>query len=526
MTNEFNKNYSYDRCSSRGICSVNPTTASLQEVILLYLKHTAHYGLNFIDFGIEDKTVDNLILNTISILSTNYEISENNFKMINFAFQKELPNIIEKYKGICEELKREPVTLDTEKILSTNSDINYFIKLGEKAFNKRMLSYDNNLGSFYKMIFVLVKSMTINILIYESFGKNASDEIILLFKLLNLLNNPKKDKEELKKLILEISEKDCTLMKKIRTVQEQEYGIQTQTEVSFSTIKGKAVLVVGSNLKELEQILDRFENKNIDIYTHDNMILAHTFPKFRSYSHLKGQFGQGMENCLLDFSTFPGPIILTRNSLFNIENLYRGRLYTTDFAYSKGVIQIKDDDFSEVIKSAEESRGFKTGKNCEAEIVGFSYEETVKKIYKRLEEYKFKQIIIIGIEGYNNSDKSYFKTLLNHIPDETLILSMSCCNEKTNRICLNAIYDTISVLKLAEELILNSNIPVSIFYPYCDRHTLSLIIYLNSISNGKFFIGKWNNSTINPNIIDILKTEYNIFEITTPKNDLEKLTNA
>jgi hydroxylamine reductase (hybrid-cluster protein) len=61
------------------------------------------------------------------------------------------------------------------------------------------------------------------------------------------------------------------------------------------------------------------------------MMLAHTFPKFSEYKRLKGQYGQGLENCLLDFATFPGPIILTAHSLHNIENFYRGRLFTTDY---------------------------------------------------------------------------------------------------------------------------------------------------------------------------------------------------
>ena len=90
---------------------------------------------------------------------------------------------------------------------------------------------------------------------------------------------------------------------------------------------------------------------------------------------------------------------------------------------------------------------------------------------------------------------------------------------------MNAIYDTTSVLKLSEELIKNSNRKVTIFYPYCDRHTLSVIIYTSSIIKNNIFIGRWNNSIINPNIINALKTEFNILEITTPKNDLKKFIN-
>jgi len=523
MTNESNKNYQYDRCSSRGICSINPTTSSLQEIILLYLRHAAFYELKLLEKGVSEKNISNFILNTISILSSSYEISENNFYMINYAFQKEFPKVIDYYKSLNTDEELQSEIVEIEKLLNNKFDINEYIRLGEKAFNKRIRLYDKELRSFFRIIFTLVKSIVIHILTFESFGKNIQEEFSLLLEVLNNINNQKIQKDELKKLILDISKKDCELMMKIRLAQEEEYGIQTQNNISYSTTKGKAILVVGSNLKELEQILNECEKENIDIYTHDNMILAHTFPKFKEYKNLKGQYGQGMESCLLDFSTFPGPIILTRNSLFNIENLYKGRLYTTDFAYSKGVIPINNDDFSSVIKSAKESKGFKTGKICDEAVIGFNYHQVLTEIYKRLRENHFKRILIIGIESYTESDTKYFQTLLGHVPDDTLVLSLSCCEEKVNRICLNAIYDTTSVLKLSEELIKNSNKQIAIFYPYCDRHTLSVIIYTSSLLKNNIFIGRWNNSIVNPAIIDILKTNYNVQEITTPKNDLTKL---
>ena len=87
MANEYNYGYKYDRCVSQGICSINPATSSLQEVIFLYLKIAAHYGLKLEEFGIKNKQIQNLVLNTISIMSSNYEISEVNFNTINYAFK-------------------------------------------------------------------------------------------------------------------------------------------------------------------------------------------------------------------------------------------------------------------------------------------------------------------------------------------------------------------------------------------------------------------------------------------------------
>ena len=89
MQNESNSVYQYDRCVSRGICSINPATASLQEVIIIYLKYISYYGLKLEEEGIEDKSICNFILNTISILCSNYEISQTDFYTINSSFSQE-----------------------------------------------------------------------------------------------------------------------------------------------------------------------------------------------------------------------------------------------------------------------------------------------------------------------------------------------------------------------------------------------------------------------------------------------------
>ena len=67
-------------------------------------------------------------------------------------------------------------------------------------------------------------------------------------------------------------------MKLLRNKQEERYGKQRVNEVSYSTTPAKAILVVGSNIRELEDVLEAVKNQNIDVYTHDEMMIAHTFP--------------------------------------------------------------------------------------------------------------------------------------------------------------------------------------------------------------------------------------------------------
>ena len=271
-----------------------------------------------------------------------------------------------------------------------------------------------------------MKSISINLLDLESFDKSYSEGFKTILNLLSEINLKDYDKDKLINNIVEAANVDVKVMYLLREAQEERYGIQYQNEVSFTTTPNKAVLAVGGNIRELENILDAFKDSDIDVYTHDEMMIAHTFPKFASYKNLKGQFGQGIENCLIDFATFPGPIILTKHSLHNVENLYRGLLFTTDYMTApKGVIKISDNNFSEVIASAQAAKGFKTGKICETITVGIDYEKTLESINETFKNKSFKKVFVIGLDNYSIEQKSYFEKILRLASRDTLIISFS-----------------------------------------------------------------------------------------------------
>ena len=98
MTNNFD--YQYNSCISKGICSVNPRTSSLQEVLVLYLKAASFYALKLYKNDIVDESIKNLILNTISILVSNPQFSESDFSTLSQAYNQELPRLIEMYKKV------------------------------------------------------------------------------------------------------------------------------------------------------------------------------------------------------------------------------------------------------------------------------------------------------------------------------------------------------------------------------------------------------------------------------------------
>ncbi len=523
MPNNYNDEYQYNSCISRGICSVNPKTSSLQEVLVMYLANIAHYVSKLQELGYENVGLKNLILNTISIMVSNPDFSEQDFQTSVDIFKNEFPKLVNKYTSVCSEQNITPAILQTDLEYDNKTDIIQSIREGEKANRTRSLELTEELRSLYQILFILLKSMCVNVQTLESYNKNTKEGYSVILKLLDSVNN-KLSENEILKLITDASKTDNELVLSIVTSIEERYGEPDTVSVSYSTIPAKAIMVVGSNLRELEKILDETKNQDIDVYSHDEMVLAHTYPKFKEYKHLKGQFGQGYENCLLDFSTFPGPIILTKHSLFNVEHFYRGQLYTTDNAYSKGVIPIKDDNYKNVIDAAKNSKGFKNGKKCESEKFGFNTKSLVDRIKTKINSDKFSHIFIV--EPWDKESKNYISNLLTRVPDNVLLISLAPCEEKSNIISVNACFNSRAILELVSKIKLSEDfkeIKITVFIPKCDRYTISKIIYLTSFCNISVYLGKCNPMILNTSVIKKLEKSFNIKSFSSVKRDLNDI---
>ena len=519
MVNEFYEEFQYDSCVSRGICSINPRISALQTVLVLYLKLFAKYSLGL---NLEKDTKD-FILNTISITIYNSEFNEKSFLFAVNIFKNKLPKIMEAYYESNLEQDMELEKNKAIELFNSTEDIVQAIKFGEKILKRAIEQIPIKIRDLYNIMLVITKSISINLLDLESFDKEHAKAFATVLNLLSKINLEEQNIEVLKAEIIAASKVNIELMKIIRETQEERYGMQKSNVVSYSTYPNKAVLVVGTNIRELETILEALKNENIDIYTHDDMMLAHTFPNFSMYPRLKGQFGQGLENCLLDFATFPGPIILTKHSLHNIENFYRGRLFTTDYTTNpKGIIKIENNDFSKVIDSAEKSKGFKKGKQCESLSIGYDYDEVISYLKIKLETKKYKQIFMIGFDGYSLEQKSYFEKLIKLIPNDVLILSYSYNIEKDNLIHINTCFDDYSWIKIFE-YVKHFDLPIKVFVPKCGRNSISQMVYFSNIKKVKVFVGKCTPIILNPSLINTLQETFSIQGITIAKKDLEEI---
>lgn len=510
MSKEFLEGLQYDSCVSRGICSIGPITSALQSALIMYLKFIAKNITNYDEESLEYKYLKDLVLNLFPIAVCYPEFTENSFKLALYEFHR-IVNLFDDKNEILE---------NGRNLFEATKDIVHSIRYGEKVFLQAQENLSSEIRDLYNIMLVIAKSIAINLSDLESYKYEQSEGFAIIIDILNEINLEEKNIEVLKEKIFRASKIDNMIMSRIRFLQEKRYGLQKQTEVSFSTKPSKAVLVVGSNIRELENVLDKLSEEAIDVYTHDEMMIAHTFPKFLNYENLRGQFGSGLENCLLDFATFPGPIILTKHSLHNIDNLYRGRLFTTDFTCPKGVIRIIDNNFSDVIKSAKNAKGFKTGKLCESINIGCNYEESISYIKTRINNQK--NIFLIALDSYSLEQKNYFEKLFKLVSDDILVISFSYNSASENIIHLNTCFDTFGLIKIFEA-IKDCGIPITVFLPQCDKNSVSQMVYLKSFENVEVFVGRCTPILLNPSLISTLQKLFSIKSISSAKKDLETI---
>ncbi|MCR5265249.1 MAG: hypothetical protein K6E29_01480 [Cyanobacteria bacterium RUI128] len=527
MFYSYHEDYQYDSCISKGICSINPRTSSLREVLVMYLKQLAFYTLQLKHLGVKNNSTEDIILNTLSGLMSNLETGNKQFYQTLINLKTIIIESVETYERICRERNITPKLIKTNIKLNKKDNITDLIQLGEKEFTKKLKSVSEEKRNLYEIIFLILKSICINLVELKSYDLNDECGYTEILHLLNTINYPEISAKILTKKIDNAVKTDYILYKKLHDARTERFGNQEKAEVSYTTYPNKAILVAGTNIQELKKILDASSGKNIDIYTHGDMITAYTYPKFREYPHLKGQFGKGIENCLLDFATFPGAILIAKHSLENIEYLYRGRLFTTDNFVPQGVIQVKDDDYTQLINSALAARGFKHGRERESIKIGcsdFDLGKILDSIIKNIKNYK--NIIIIGSEEHTQEQKNYFNHLLRYTKKDTLVISLSAEHSAENFININSVPDFYIIFKIWDRLkpyTEKNKINVSLFLAKCNKHTISNLLNMKRLGMNNIFLSKCTPVMLNPTLTHTLHTQYGINPTTTPVEDGKRI---
>lgn len=370
--------------------------------------------------------------------------------------------------------------------------------------------------------------------IHEIFAKLASNEA---------------DMEGLLANVMKAGETSAKVLGMLDTAHADELGAPEITQVCTTAVEGKAILVSGHDMVDLKALLEQTEGTGVNVYTHGEMLPAHSYPELKKYKHLVGNYGTAWQNQKFEFAAFPGPIVITTNCIIEPRRVYKNRVYTMNEVGYDGVQHIGPGrDFSAVIEQAKTFKGFpKTIEPAQYMTIGFNHRVVVPlagKVIEAAQSGDLSRIFLIGGCDGSQWERSYFTDLAEETPEDSLILTLGCAknrlihSEKLEGATLanglprvldmgqcNDSYSAVVVAtELAKALDCTINdLPLSLAISHLEQKAAAVLLCLLHLGVQNIRLGPTLPAYITPNVLDVLVKNYNIMPTGDAEEDLKNM---
>ncbi len=396
----------HSACITVGVCGKTAENATLQDALVHVIKSVSLWCVAAREAGLDSiAALDEANLWTLEATFstlTNVNFSEERIAEYirhGLAIKDKLREAL---KG-KESLVREPAVanLDLSSKISSVEDLETFGQTVSIPIRQAQMGNDdcfslNEIGTYglkgtcayaahaYQLTEKLDKDVMKDI--HEAWAKLASTEPDMG----GLLENA-----------LKVGAINAKVMGMLDGAHAERLGTPEPTQVLKTATEGKCILISGHDMVDLEALLKQTEGAGVNVYTHGEMLPAHSYPSLKKYPHLVGNYGTAWQNQKFEFATFPGPVIVTTNCVVEPRRAYKTRLYTMNETGVDGVQHIgKDRDFSPVIAQAQEMKGFTRSVNPPLyHTVGFNHRVVLPmaaEIIGAVESGVLSRIILIG----------------------------------------------------------------------------------------------------------------------------------
>ena len=359
-----------------------------------------------------------------------------------------------------------------------------------------------------------------------------------------------KPADELLTLVMELGKVNLKCMELLDKANTDTYGTPIPTKVSCNIEPGPFIVISGHDLHDLALLLKQTEGKGINVYTHSEMLPAHSYPELKKYPHLKGNFGTGWQNQQQEFENIPAPVLFTTNCIMPVKPNYADRIFTTSVVSYPEMVHINDNkDFTPIIIKALQLGGYKelhqmTGINGgDTLTTGFAQGTVLSVADKVIEAVKggaIKHFFLVGGCDGAKPGRNYYTDFVKQAPKDTIILTLACGKYRFNDLDLGEIgglprimdmgqcNDAYSAIKVAIALSEAFNcsvneLPLTLVLSWYEQKAVCILLTLLSLGIKDIYLGPSLPAFISPNILNTLVEEFNLTPISTPEADLKKI---
>lgn len=529
MQNNKHQKTDEEVCMLTYTCSISPFLSSVHAVILVCLEELAFYLVELKSLGTTNEKIKEEVIQIFSELITNIEYSQEKLNYSISTIYQDLYDAKELYKHLCQKNNVKPSYLKSAIKISKSYTISQTIAKGQEFFTKKIKNLDEEEKKLIEIMLILAKSICIYITELKWLNTDYEEAYDALINILSLMNLDKLSSKNLEEIIKEYTKLDHNFMLKVFDAKKVLFGKFVASEVTVSTRPGKAILVSGNNLKELELILEATTDKGIDVYTHGEMITAHAFERLKAYPNLVGHFGKGLEYSMSDFANFKGAIFLTKLSLHKIKNMYHGCVFTSDTNSPQGITIIKDNNFEPLIQAALSSKGFTKNQEYKSIDVGIDEECFIKKIHEvadKVDANEIKHVFMVGVPNRTETQKDYFREFLTLLGKDCFAISFTDTMNRKNILYINVDYSTPFVyiaLKIFMQRQSFKKMKSIVLYTRCEAHTIPTIFNMKYMGVNDIYFTNCPGSMVDPALTDWMKKILKLKSYTTPQSDFKDM---
>ena len=533
-------------CSfAQGMCGKTAEVSDLQDVLV-----TALQGLSFwASLGYEHR-VSNLEMDrwsTQALFSTLTNVNFDANRIMEYIETAETykTKVQAKVTQIINE-KGLPLKPQTKAaLINTKKSREELLQLSPvTAVNCGFLAPEKDLLGLYLLCLYGLKGAAAYMEHAAVLGQTDQEVYAEYHRIMSLLGDRPKDTQVLFDTAMQIGTLNFKIMEMLDRGSTSIFGNPEPTLVNVNPVKGHCILVSGHDLEDLRLILEQTQGKNINVYTHGEMLPAHSYPELKKYPHLVGNYGSAWQKQQKEFADFPGSIVMTSNCIINPDvGQYKDRIYTRSIVGWPEVTHIEGSDFSVAIEKALSLPGFPQNLPEHKITIGFGQNALMTAAPAVIEQIKSGNIrhffLVGGCDGDRN-ERSYYEDFVDQVPEDCVVLTLACGKYRFNKKDLGNIQgiprlldigqcnDSYSAIQLALALSKEFNcsvndLPLTLVLSWFEQKAIVILLTLLSLGVKGIYVGPTVPAFLTENLISILQQQFNLRVISTPEKDLKTI---
>lgn len=424
-------------CEKVGVCGKDAETAALQDVLVYGAKNLSWYAHRLRTLGVVDRELDLFVVEALFTTVTNVNFDADKIQSLINATGDKINAARQRYQDVCHQGSGTPEVMDDRAEVFTKASRSDLLALAEEiGISAQEKAVGADLSGLKELIMYGLKGTAAYADHAYILGQSDAEVFGFFHEALNFLTEEHSLEEHLG-MALKVGEVNIKVMELLDTANTGAYGHPTPTAVPVTPVPGKAILVSGHDLKDLEELLKQTEGTGVNIYTHSEMLPAHGYPGLKKYSHLVGNYGGAWQDQRKEFDEFPGSIVMTTNCIQNPKPSYSDRIFTCGLVAWPGVQHIENRDFSPAIKAAQAAAGFVDTTPEKTITVGFGHNAVLgvaDKVIDAVKQGAIKHFFLIGGCDGAKPGRNYYTDFAEAVPEDCVILTLACGKYRFNKL--------------------------------------------------------------------------------------------